>query len=168
MNPIVPVMMAVGAVIFFTGLSALIHLNFKKTKTINFFGKAYSPWRFIVTTILSGVGLIMVSIYLNKLFPPDIEVIAERHSITLSSNLRYELSSILPANGNNEKIMSAINRFQKEYQDALSKGEKNTMELLILEMSFLIRTELEKQNYPSHRIGSEVERVMQFLKQKPD
>ncbi|MBX3641231.1 MAG: hypothetical protein KF888_12180 [Nitrosomonas sp.] len=65
-------------------------------------------------------------------------------------------------------MMNAINRFQKEYQDALSKGEKNTMELLILEMSFLIRTELEKQNYPSHRIGSEVERVMQFLKQKPD
>ncbi len=168
MNPIVPVMMAVGAIIFFTGLSALIRVNFKKTKTINFFGKAYGLWRFIVTTILSGVALIMVSIYLNKLFPPDIEVIVEDHSIALSSNLRYELSSILPVDGNNEKMMSAINRFQKEYQDALLKGEKNTMELLILEMSFLIRTELERQNHPYHQIGSEVERIMRFLKQKSD
>ncbi len=168
MNPIVPVMMAVGAIIFFTGLSALIRLNFKKTTTINFFGKVYGPWRFIVITIFSGVALIMVSTHLNKLFPPEVEATQEAHSIVLSSNLRYELSSIFPADGNNEKMINAISRFQKEYQGALSKGEKNTMELLILEMSFLIRTELQKQNYPSHQIGSEVERIMRFLKQKSD
>jgi hypothetical protein len=167
-NPIVPVTMASGAIIFFFGLSVLIRLNFKKTKTIIFLGKTYGIWRFILTTILSGVVLVMSSIYLNKLFPPDIQVIADEASINLSSNLKYELSSILPTDGSNTKMMDAINRFQKEYQDAISKGDKNTMELLVLEMSFLIRTELEKQNHPYHQIGSEVERIMRFLKQKPD
>lgn len=168
MNPIVPFIMAVGAIIFFIGLSVLIRLNFKKTKTINFFGKTYGTWRFILTTILSGVVFIMSSIYLNKLFPPDTQIAMDGAPVNLSSNLKYELSSILPADGNNTKIMDAINRFQKEYQNAISKGDQNTMELLVLEMSFLIRTELEKQDYPYHQIGSEVERIMRFLKQKPD
>ncbi len=168
MNPIVPIVMAGGAIVFFTGLSVLIRLNFKKTKTINFFGKTYGTWRFILTTVLSGIVLIMSAIYLHKFFPPDAPVIADEAPINLSSNLKYELSSILPTDGNNTKMMDAINRFQKEYQDAISKDDKKTMELLVLEMSFLIRTELEKQNYPYHQIGSEVERVMRFLKQKPD
>lgn len=168
MNPIVPFIMAVGAIIFFTGLSVLIRLNFKKTKTIHFFGKTYGIWWFILTTILSGVVFIMSSIYLNKLFPPDTQTVTNETPVNLSSNLKYELSSILPTDGNNTRIMDAINRFQKEYQDAVSKGDKNTMELLVLEMSFLIKTELEKQNYPYHQIGSEVERIMKFLKQKPD
>ncbi|MDC8445025.1 MAG: hypothetical protein LV471_03750 [Nitrosomonas sp.] len=168
MNPIVPFIMAVGAIIFFIGLSVLIRLNFKKTKTIDFFGKTYVTWRFILTTVLSGVVFIMSSIYLNKLFPPDTQIVMDGAPVNLSSNLKYELSSILPTDGNNTKIMDAINRFQKEYQNAISKGDQKTMELLVLEMSFLIRTELEKQSYPYHQIGSEVERIMRFLKQKPD
>ncbi|MCC6921544.1 MAG: hypothetical protein IT525_00535 [Nitrosomonas sp.] len=168
MNPIVPFIMAVGAIIFFIGLSALIRLNFKKTKTIHFFGRTYGIWRFILTTILSGVVLIMSSIHLNKLFPLDTQIITNETPVNLSSNLKYELSSILQTDENNTKMMDAINRFQKEYQEAISKGDKNTMELLVLEMSFLIRTELEKQNYPYHQIGSEVERIMRFLKQKSD
>jgi len=160
--------MAFGAILFFIGLSILIRLGFKKTNTVKFFGKEYGLWRFVFTTILSGVGLIMVSIYIQKLFPPESETVIEQSPVIISSNLKYELSSILPNDQNNTKMMNAIDRFQKEYQDAAAKGERNTMELLILEMSFLIRTELEKQDYPYHQIGSETERIMQFLKQKPD
>lgn len=165
MNPIVPVIMAIGAILFVIGLIVLVRFNIKKTKSIKFFGKTYGRGRFVFTTILSGVLLIMISVQIQKLFPPESVVMAEEAPVTLSSNLKYELNSILGIDESNPKMMKAIERFQKEYQDAVARGDRNTMELLILEMSFLIRTELEKQDYPYHQIGSEVERVMQFLKQ---
>lgn len=166
MNPIVPILMAFGAILFFVGLSAQIK-SFKKTKTIKLFGREYSLWRFVLTTITSGIALIMVSVYVQKLSPPEPVITVEKPKVTLSSNLKYELASILPGDENNTRMMNAINRFQKEYQDALEKGDKKTMELLVLEMSFLVRSELEKQDYPAHQIGSEVERIMRFLKQTP-
>ena len=165
MNPIVPVIMAIGAILFVIGLTVLIRFNIKKNKTIKFFGKTYGRRRFIFTTILSGVALIMISIQVQKLFPAEFEVMVDETPVALSSNLKYELDSILGDDENNTRMKKAIDRFQKEYQDAVARGDRNTMELLILEMSFLIRTELEKQDYPYHQIGSEVERIMQFLKQ---
>jgi len=160
--------MALGAILFIIGLSVLIRFNIKKTKTINFFGKTYGLGRFILTTILSGVVLIMIAIQIQKLFPLEPESTVDEAPVAISSNLKYELSSILGIDESNTSMMNAINRFQKEYQDAAAKGDRKTMELLILEMSFLIRTELEKQDYPYHQIGSEVERIMQFLKQRTD
>lgn len=168
MNPIVPVIMAIGILSFAIGLVVLIRLNFNKSKTIRFFGKTYGRGRFIFTTILSGVVLIMISINIQKLFPVDTDSVVDEIPVAVSSNLRYELSSVLPVDEENPRLMNAINRFQKEYQAAVSSGDRNTMELLILEMAFLIRTELEKNNHPPHQIGSEVERIMKFLKQKPD
>jgi len=160
--------MAVGAILFVIGLTVLVRFNIKKTKSIKFFGKTYGRGRFVFTTILSGVCLIMISVQIQKLFPPEPVVMAEEAPVTLSSNLKYELNSILGIDESNPKLMKAIERFQKEYQDAVAGGDRKTMELLILEMSFLIRTELEKQDYPYHQIGSEVERIMQFLKQRTD
>jgi len=160
--------MAIGAILFVIGLTVLVRFNIKKTKSIKFFGKTYGRGRFVFTTILSGVFLIMISVQIPKLFPPEPVVMAEAAPVTLSSNLKYELNSILGIDESNPKMMKAIERFQKEYQDAVARGDRNTMELLILEMSFLIRTELEKQDYPYHQIGSEVERIMQFLKQRTD
>ncbi|SEM81149.1 hypothetical protein [Nitrosomonas marina] len=168
MNPIVPIIMTAGAILFFIGLAALIRRGFKKSKTIRFFRKEYGFGRFVATVIVSGVTLIMTSIYIQKLFPVEsIQTNTDQVAI-ISSNLKYELSTILPSEENNTSMTRAINRFQKEYQEALENGDKKTTELLILEMAFLIRTELENQNYPSHQIGSEVERIMNFLKRKPD
>ncbi len=167
MNPIVPIIMAVGAILFFLGLSLLIRVRFKKTKTIRFFRKEYGLWRTIFTAITSGVALIMVSVYIQKFYPVE-TIKTEETQLAISSNLKYELESILPDDEDDSKIMRAINRFQKEYPEAVKNGDKNTTELLILEMAFLIRTELENQGHPSHQVGSEVERIMHFLKQNPD
>ncbi|MCB1949371.1 hypothetical protein [Nitrosomonas sp.] len=168
MNPIVPIIMAVGAILFFVGLAVLIRRGFKKSTTVRFFRKEYGFGRFVTSTIVSGVALIMASIYIQKLFPVESVQADTSQVATISSNLKYELSSILHGDEGNTRMIRAINRFQKEYQEALVNGDKNTTELLILEMAFLIRTELENQNYPSHQIGSEVERIMNFLKRKPD
>ncbi|MCP5246282.1 MAG: hypothetical protein H6937_10220 [Burkholderiales bacterium] len=168
MNPIVPFIMAIGAILFIIGLSVLIRRGFKYSTTVKFFRKEYRFGRFVFTSIISGIALIMVSINIQKLSPVETIQAQEAPTVVLSSNLKYELASILERDENNTKMMNAIDRFQKEYQHALQKGDKNTMELLILEMAFLIRTELENKNYPSHQIGSEVERIMRFLKQKPD
>ena len=61
--------------------------------------------------------------------------------------------------------MTAINRFQTEYQAASQKGDKNTMDLLALEIAYRIRTELEKREIPANRIEREVERILAILKQ---
>lgn len=166
MNPIVPILMTFGAILFFVGLSVQIR-SFKKTRTIKFFGKEYGLWRIVLTTITSGVALIMISVYIQKILPPEPEMAIEKPQVTLSSNLKYELTSILPSDENNTRMMNAINRFQDEYHEALEEDDKKTMELLAMEMAFLVREKLEKQDYPSHQINSEVDRIMHFLKQKP-
>ena len=61
--------------------------------------------------------------------------------------------------------MAAISRFQTEYQMALQKGDKNTMDLLALEIAYRIRMELEKQEIPASRIERDVERILTILKQ---
>ncbi|SER71442.1 hypothetical protein SAMN05421690_10589 [Nitrosomonas sp. Nm51] len=161
--------MAVGAILFFVGLGVLIRRGFEKITSVKFFRKEYGFGRFVISTIVCGIVLIMTSIYIQKLFPVEsIQGDTSPQVATISSNLKYELSSILPSDESNTKMVKAINRFQKEYQEALEDEDNKTMELLILEMAFLIRTELENQNYPSHQIGSEVERIMNFLKRKPD
>ena len=168
MNPIVPFIMAIGAILFIVGLSVLIRRGFKYSTTVKFLRKEYRHGRFVLTSIISGIALIMASIYIQKLFPVETIQAQEASTVVLSSNLKYELESILASDKSNTKMMNAIDRFQKEYQQAIEKGDKNTTELLILEMAFLIRTELENKDYPPHQIGSEVERIIHFLKQKPD
>jgi hypothetical protein len=84
----------------------------------------------------------------------------------ISGNLKYELESILSSsNLNNDAMMSAINRFQMEYQEASQRGDENTMDLLVLEIAYRIRTELQNRNYPESQIEREVERITVILKQ---
>ena len=138
MNPIVPFIMAVGAILFIVGISVLTRHGFKKSVTVKFFRKEYGFRRFVFATITSGIAIIMVSIYIQKLFPVEaFQDEVKAPLATLSSNLKYELESILSHDESNTKMMNAIDRFQKEYQQALEKGDKNTMELLILEMESL-------------------------------
>jgi len=159
--------MAIGAILFFIGLAALVRQGFKKNTTIRVLKKEFGAGRFVTTTIVTGVAVIMAAVNIQKLFPAE-SVQTKITQPALSSNLKYELEAILPSNESNSKITKAINRFQREYHEALEKGDKNTTELLVLEMAFLIRTELENQDYPTHQIGSEVDRIMNFLKQKSD
>ncbi|HNP25554.1 MAG TPA: hypothetical protein PKM20_02330 [Nitrosomonas sp.] len=169
MNPIVPIIMTFGAVSFIVGITVLARLSIKRTKTIKFFGKEYRLWRFVFTTISSGIALIMVSIYTHKLLPPEpMQAETTQADLDISSNLRYELETILPNDQNNARMLNAINRFQKEYQKALQNKDKITLDILTMEMAQIIEFELEKQDYPSHQISSEVNRIMRFLKQKPD
>ncbi|GJL74368.1 hypothetical protein [Nitrosomonas sp.] len=169
MNPIVPVIMTFGVVSFIVGITVLARLSIKRTKTIKFFGKEYRLWRFVFTTISSGIALIMVSIYTHKLLPPEpMQAETTQADLDISSNLRYELETILPNDQNNARMLNAINRFQKEYQKALQNKDKITLDILTMEMAQIIEFELEKQDYPSHQISSEVNRIMRFLKQKPD
>ncbi len=159
--------MATGAILFFIGLAVLVGQGFKKNATIRFLEKEYRLGRFVTAATVAGITFIMVAVYIQKLFPTETAQ-TKIAQPTISSNLKYELEAILPSDESNTKITKAINRFQKEYHNALENDDKNTSELLVLEMAFLIRAELEKQNYPSHQIGSEVERIMIFLKQKSD
>ncbi|HBV20835.1 MAG TPA: hypothetical protein DEF07_03830 [Nitrosomonas sp.] len=161
--------MTFGAVSFIVGITVLARLSIKRTKTIKFFGKEYRLWRFVFTTISSGIALIMVSIYTHKLLPPEpMQAETTQADLDISSNLRYELETILPNDQNNARMLNAINRFQKEYQKALQNKDKITLDILTMEMAQIIEFELEKQDYPSHQISSEVNRIMRFLKQKPD
>ncbi|PTN10741.1 hypothetical protein [Nitrosomonas aestuarii] len=169
MNPIVPIIMAFGAVLFLVGVIVLARLTVKKTKTIKFFGKEYRLWRFVFTTTSSGMALIMLSIYTHKLLPPEsIQSESTQAVIGVSSNLRYELETILPNDQNNARMLNTITRFQKEYQEALQNKDKITLDILTMEMTQIIELELEKQEHPSHQISSEINRIMRFLKQKPD
>ena len=54
-----------------------------------------------------------------------------------------------------------------EYQEASQRGDKNTMDLLLLVVADRIRTELKNRNYPENQIEREVERIISLLKQQP-
>lgn len=163
MNPIVPIIMALGAILFFVGIYFLIKLGFRQIKIVKMRGKEYQLWRFVLTTVLSGVALIMLSVFIQRTFPPELEPEPEPIQSVVSSNIKYELESLLSDIDDNSPLMTAVSRFQSEYQDALQKGDKKTADLLILEMAFIIRTELKKQGYSAHETEREVARIMRIL-----
>lgn len=166
MHPIVPIIMALGAILFLVGIAVQARLGVKRINTIKLRGKEYKVWLFVVTTVVAGVALIMLSVLIPKYMPYQPESASNSAQPVLSSNLKYELDSVLSStNLNNDAMMNAISRFQVEYQEASQKNEKNTMDLLILEMAYRIRTELQKRNHPENQIEREVERIIGILKQ---
>ncbi len=167
MHSIVPIIMAVGAISFFVGIYFLIKLGFKQIKIVKMRGKEYPLMRFVMTTVSSGIVLIMLSVYMQILFPPEPEPEMAPTQIAVSSNLKYELEALFSNVDDESALMIAVNRFQSEYQDALQEGNRNTIELLILEMAFRLRTELQNQNYPAHQVEQEVARIMRILRQDP-
>ncbi|MEK6735262.1 MAG: hypothetical protein AABY47_01720 [Pseudomonadota bacterium] len=169
MHPIIPTIMSLGTLSFLVGIFIQAWLGAKKIKTIRLFGKEYKLWQFVLISVGSGITLIMISVHLPKYLPYEPEPDPHAQQPAISSNLKFELQSLLSKiDANNDTLMPAINRFQREYQTAMQKGDKNTMDLLILEMAFIIRTELKKQNHPENEVEREVERIMGFLKQKPE
>lgn len=165
MHPIVPVIMALGAILFFLGIAVQAWFGVRRINIVKLRGKDYKLWRIVLAIVGSGVALIMISVLIPKYMPYQPEASKSVQPV-ISSNLKYELDSILSSsNLNNDAMMNAINRFQAEYQEASQRGDKNTMDLLVLEIAYRIRTELQNRNYPENRIEHEVERITVILKQ---
>ena len=166
MHPIVPVIMSLGAILFLIGIGVQAWFGVKKINTITLRGKEYKIWQFVIVTVGLGTALFMVSVLVPKYIPYQPEQTPQIAQPVLPGNLKYELESTLSSlNINNDAMMTAISRFQIEYQTASQKGDKNTMDLLALEIAFRVRTELEKREIPASRIEKEVERVLIILKQ---
>ncbi len=166
MHPIVPVIMAVGAILFFVGIAVQARLGVQRINIVKLGGKEYKLWQFVVVTVGSGVALIVISVLIPKYITYQPESGSQASQPALSSNLKYELDSILSGlNLNNDSIMSAISRFQVEYQEATQRDDKNTMDLLVLEIAYRIKNELQNRNYPENQIERETERITGILKQ---
>jgi hypothetical protein len=158
--------MALGAILFLVGIAVQARLGFQRINMIKLRGKEYKLWYLVLTTVAAGVALIMISVLIPKYMPYQPESASNSAQPVLSSNLKYELDSILSSMDlDNEIIMSAIGRFQVEYQEASQRGEKNTMDLLILEIAYRIRIELQNRNHTENQIEREVERIIGILKQ---
>ncbi|MBX3616756.1 hypothetical protein [Nitrosomonas sp.] len=166
MHPIVPIIMALGAILFFAGIIVQARLGAKRIKTINLRGKEYKLWQFVLMTIGSGVALIIVSVSIPKYMPYQPESAIPSIQPVISENLKYELDSILSGlEINNGPMLNAISRFQTEFQEALKQGDKNIEDLLVLEIAYRIRTDLQNQGYPENQIEREVEKIIGILKQ---
>lgn len=165
MHPIVPVIMTLGAILFLVGLGVQAWFGIKRINTITLRGKEFKLWQFVIVTLGLGAALFMTSVLIPKYiqYEPEAPQVAQP---AIPGNLKYELESMLSSlNLNNDAMMTTINRFQAEYRAASQKGDKNTMDLLALEMAYRIRTELEKREVPGSRIEREVERILAILKQ---
>ena len=166
MHPMIPVVMTLGVILFVVGIIVYASLGAKKAKAVKFFGKEYQLWSFVAATVGLGTALIMLSVLIPKYIDYQPEKAPLSTQPLLSSNLKYELDVALNSlNLTSDTMTNAISRFQIEYQAASQKGEKNAMELLVLELGFRIRTELQNQNYPEAQIERDVERILNILKQ---
>ena len=166
MHPIVPVIMALGAILFFVGIAVQAWFGVRRINIVKLRGKDYKLWRIVVATVGLGVALIMISVLMPKYMPYQPEGASKSTQPVISSNLKYELDSILSSsNLNNDAMMNAINRFQVEYQEASQRGDKNTMDLLVVEIAYRIRTEVQNPSYLESQIDREVERITVILKQ---
>lgn len=166
MHPIVPIIMALGAILFFVGIAVQIRLGSKRISTIRLRNKEYKVWQFVILMIGSGVGLIMISVILPNHIAYQPEPASQSLQPILSSNLKYELDSILSSvDLNNEAMINAISRFQNEYQEASQRNDQNTMDLLIMEFTHRIRAELQNRDYPDNQIEREITRINNILKQ---
>jgi len=165
-HPIVPITMALGVILFFVGIVAQTWLGFRRINRIKLRGKEYQRWHFVFVTVGSGVALIMLSVMLPKYIPYEPTQDQKSMQPALSGNLKFELESILfSLNLNEDAILKAITRFQTEYQEASQRNDKSTMDLLILEIAYRIRTELQNRDYPEQQIEREVEKITNVLRQ---
>lgn len=166
MHPIVPIIMTLGGILFSIGVIVFTWLGVKRINVIKLRGREYKLWQFVSIMVGSGTTLIMVSVLIPKYISYQPEQGTQPIQQALSSNLKYELDIAL--NGLNltgDVMKSAIDRFRQEYQAAAQKNEKNTMDLLILELGFRIKTELQNQGYSENQIEREKERIISILKQ---
>jgi hypothetical protein len=166
-HSIVPIIMAVGAISFFIGLFFLARLGMQRLKEINLFGKTYSLWRFTTITIGSGAGLIMLSVLIHQNVPytPASDVTQEQ--FTQAGVSEYELGLILE-NIDRNLIDNYVKQFQKDYYTALANDDKSTAGLLLLELKYNLRTELEKHGTEPSKIEEKINRVVTLLHAQQD
>lgn len=162
MHPIVPIIMALGAISFFTGLTVLARLGMQRIKEVNVFGKVYTLWRFTFITIGVGIILIMLSVLIHQNVPYTPEIEAPKSQLVQSGTSDYELGLILSGIEGNV-IDDYLTQFRMEYHEALNKGDKNTTELLLLELQFRMRTELEKHGLEPAQIDEKINSIMSLL-----
>ncbi len=162
MHPIVPIIMAIGAISFLAGLFFLARLGMQRIKKINVFGKVYALWRFALTTIGSGVALIMLSVLIHQNVPYTPTSDVTQAEFTQSGVSDYELGLILESIDRN-LIDNYILQFQKDYYNALTNGDKTTAGLLLLELKYNMRTELEKHGTEPSQIEEKINRVISLL-----
>lgn len=166
MHPLVPIIMALGVILFLIGIIVQAWFGVKRISIIKLRGKEYKIWQFIATTVGSGVALFMLSVLIPRYMPYEPEKGPQLAQPALSGNLKYELDSVLASlNIKNDTILNAIDRFQVEYQAASQKGDKNTMDLLALEIAYRIRTELQTRGHAEGRIERDIEGILGILKQ---
>ena len=162
MHSIVPIIMAVGAISFFIGLFFLARLGMQRIKEITVFGKTYSLSRFTTTTIGSGIGLIMISVLIHQNVPYTPASDVTQAQFTQASVSDYEIGLILE-NIDRNLIDNYLEQFQKDYYIALSNNDKSTAGLLLLELKYNLRTELEKHGVEPYQIEEKIERVVSLL-----
>ncbi len=166
MHPMVPIIMALGAILFLVGIIIQARFGIKRINTIRLRNKEYRVWQFVAVMVGSGIGLIMISVILPKHIVYQPEPASLSLQPLLSSNLKYELDSILASTSlNSEAMVNAIDRFQIEYQEASQRNDKNTMDLLILEFTYRVRAEMQNRDYSESQIEREIERITNILKQ---
>lgn len=168
MQLIIPILMSLGAILFLSGVTVYALLGMQRINTIKVFGKNHQLWQFVAISIGSGVVLIIFSVLLHKhVFYESVDQSVLLKTET-SNNLKYELQSTLAGlKIDTPEITNAIKRFQSEYLVAFQDKNEKTMGLLSLEMSYRLKTALAGQKYPEKQIESEVEQIMNLLKQQP-
>lgn len=166
MHPIVPIIMALGAILFLVGIIVYARLGMQRVNIVKLRGKKYKLWHFVIATVGSGIALIMLSVLIPKYLPYQPESSPQSLQPIISGNLKYELDSILSSlDIKDDAMINNIDRFQAEYQEASERGDKNTMDLLVLEITYRIRTELQTRKYPEHLIEGEVDKIVGIMKQ---
>ena len=167
MHPIVPIIMAVGTISFFIGLFFLARLGMQRIKEIKVFGKTYSLWRFTTTTIGSGIVLVMLSVLIHQNVPYTPASDVTQAEFTQPGVSEYELGLILE-NIDRNLIDNYLKQFQKDYYVALSNKDKSTAGLLLLELKYNLRTELEKHGTEPSQIEEKIDRVVSLLHAQQD
>ena len=162
MHSIVPIIMAVGVILFFIGLFFLARLGMQRIKEVNMFGKTFSLWRFTTTAIGSGIGLIMISVLIHQNVPYSPASDVTQAQFAKPDVSEYELGLILE-NIDRNLIDNYVKQFQKEYYTALANNDKSTSGLLLLELKYNLRTELEKHGTEPSQIEEKINRVVILL-----
>ena len=167
MHTIVPIIMAIGAISFLIGIFFLARLGMQRIKEFNFFGKTYSLWRFTTVTIASGAGLIILSVLIHQNVPYTSASDVTQEQFTQQGVSEYELGLILD-NIDTNLIDNYVKQFQKEYYTAVSNNDKSTAGLLLLELKYNLRTELEKHGTEPSQIEEKINRVVTLLQAQQD
>lgn len=165
MHSIVPIIMSLGGIIFFTGLFVFAKFGLQQVKQVNFFGKEYKLWRFTTATVSSGILLIMLSIIVHKSIPYTPESSGQQTLPTQAAKSDFEQELAL-SDITSKAMVAYVKNFQQEYQTAIEEDDETTMGLLRMELQFRLRTELENQGLEGNQLDQEVNRIMARLPQK--